>query len=253
MADDDTPASEPRTSARDRRRERAASKGSDKAGRTFKRYRVHAAIIVIFGAIVAVMAVQGGQGPNCPGHWHSSQDVFVHGERISFNHAKFTLEGGQGMPVSSHLHRGDDSMWHWEPSTAETCVPYGDALRFVDMELGNNRLALDGAHAELGQAGTYTNGDNGTLKVEHKVGEGEWETISVGALLDRQMRADERVLIHFDNETVSSQQLATMRSTAESHSIQSSSAGTGSYVPAIGVGILGLVVLGAWHALSKKA
>lgn len=252
MADDEPSG----PSARDRRRERAKANAPGSGARTFKRYRVHLVIVLIFGAIVTAMAVNGAKGADCPGHWHASQDVFVHGERISFNHPKFTLEGarsyGGSMPVSSHMHQGDDAMWHFEPSTPNTCIEFGDALRFVDMDLESGRLVLDGGHEALGQAGTYRNGENGTLQAEHKVGDGEWEDISISSLNRRQLRPDERVLIHFDNGTAD-QEL--MRSTAEAHSIQGSSGvGKGSgYVPAVGVGILGLVVLGAWHSLSRKA
>lgn len=247
MGDDET-----EMSARDRRREAAKARSGGTAGRTFKKYRVHVAILLIFGVIVAVMAVDAGKGTACPGHWHSSQDVFVHGERIGFNHPKFKLEGGQGMPVSSHMHQDSDAQWHWEPTTANTCIPYGDALRFVDMDLEPGRLVLDGAHADLGQAGTYRDGENGTLVAEHKVGDGDWEEISISRLVDRQMQPDERVLIRFDNGTTD---VAAMRQQAESHQIQGSSGGTGgtNYVPVFGVGLIGLVVLGAWHMLSRKA
>lgn len=244
-------------SARDRRRQRAKS-NAPAAGAALKRYRVHLIIVLVFGAIVAAMVVDGRSSAECPGHWHSSDDVFVHGQRVPFSHPKFTLEGsssyGGSMPVSSHKHQGDDFMWHFEPSTANTCVPYGDGLRFVDMELEPGRLVLDGAHAAP-YAGTYRDGENGTVRAEHCLGSAtsceEWQPISISRLLDRQLRPNERVIVWFGNETEAT---AEMRETASAHNIQGSSGvGGSSYVPAVGVGILGLVVLGAWHALSRKA
>jgi hypothetical protein len=199
--------------------------------------------------------VNGKTNEDCPGHWHSTQDVYVNGERISFSHPKFKLEGGQGMPVSSHMHQDSDAQMHFEPSTAHTCIPYGDFTRFIDMDLEPGKLTLDGAHAELGQAGTYRDNSTHTLRAEHCIGTAtscdDWENITISKLVKRQLQPNERVLIHYDNGTADE---AAMRQTATSHAIQGSSGGGGgsSLVPAVGVGILGLVVLGAWHAMSRR-
>lgn len=250
MADDDS-----RMTARDRRRQRAKSRGPD-TGATFKRYRVHLAIVLIFGAIVAAMVVSAQQSKGCPGHWHSTQDFFVNGERVSYLHPKYDLNGartyGGSMAVSAHMHNtgGNDYTWHFEPPTAQTCVEFSDALRVVDTRISDDTLTLDGQQSVTG---TFRAGDNGTtLQAYHKVGDGPWEDISMGRLNDRQLRPDERVIVVYGNETTND--LDAFKATAEGHTIESSSSVRGgSYVSAIGVGVIGLIVLGGWHALSRKA
>jgi hypothetical protein len=254
MADEASPG----PSARDRRRERAKAKPSDAAGRTFKRYRVHLVIVLLFGAIITVMAVNAQNGSSCPGHWHASQDVYVNGERVSYAHPKYDLSGsrqnGGSMSVSAHMHQnGGDFLWHFEPPVAKTCIPYERALDVVDTDLSEDRLVLDGAHEQLGLSGTFEVDDEHQLRAYHKVGEGGWQDISIGSLLRRQLVGDERVLIVYGNETGSA--LDPFKQVAEGHSIEGSSGGGGkdSLVPAFGVGLLGLAVLGVWHAMSKKA
>ena len=250
MAEDDAG-----MSARDRRRERAKSTAPSGAGRAFKQYRVHLVIVLVFGAILAVMATNAAQGTECPGHWHSTQDVYVNGQRVSYLHGKYDLNGarvnGGSMSVSAHMHntQGNDYTWHFEPPTAQTCIPFADALRVVDTEMSGDRLVLDGVQSITG---TFEANSTHTLRAFHRVGDGDWQDISIGRLNDRQLRANERVLLVFGNST---EDVSPFQAAADGRAIESSSGtgGSSTWVPVFGVGILGLVVLGAWHALSRKA
>lgn len=262
MADEpdapETPQPPPEPSARERRRARAEeTRGKGGLGRALRRYRIHFAILVVFGGISAALAINAGQPEGCPGHWHSSFDVFVEEEdgsahRIRFDRPKFTLEAGEGMPISSHLHRGSDWQWHFEKTASRSCTPFGDALEYVDAELAPGRLELKGAHAEFtpSQAATYT--DNGTrvVQAQHRLEGGSWEPIPVSRLVERQLQPDERVLILYGNFTTP--EMASLQQAADSHAIEDSLVAQKSYVPAVGVGLLGVVALWMWHAISRK-
>lgn len=218
----------------------------------WRHYKGHLVIFLVFAAIVTAMVVTANNAKPCPGHWHASQDVYVNGERMSYQHPKFTLEGRLGMPVSTHMHDGNDAMWHFEPQAGTQCSPFREALAFVDTDISPGKLVLDGVHEDLGQAGVFTDNGTSTLRAYHRVGGEDWQSISIPSLHGRQLQPDERVLIVYGNET--DDQLAPFKAKADGNEIQSSSRITGpSYVAATGVGLIGLIVLGAWHALSKKA
>ena len=249
MADDDAG-----MSARDRRRERAKASAGPDAGRTFKRYRVHLVIVLVFGTIITIMAVNASSGKECPGHWHSSQDVFVNGQRVAYTHGKYDLTSaaanGGSMSVSAHMHNtgGNDYQWHFEPPT-KRCVPFDDALRAIDTELGPDSLVLDGVQSVTG---TFRENATHSLRAYHRIGDGDWQDISIGRLADRQLVANERVIVVFGNST---EDVAPYQATADGHQIEGSS-GTGGndeWVPVVGVSILGIIVLGGWHGLNRKA
>lgn len=242
---------------RERRRSRASSGAGKPAGgpTLWKRYKVHVIILVIFGGLATAMAVNASQTQDCPGHWHSTMDVYVNGDRVTFNDPKYDLNGaranGGSMSLAAHMHQPDDAMWHWEPVGAD-CIPLGDVLDVIDMELTSSKLVLDGAHEKYGDAGTFTENETHKLSAWHRIGEGDWEEISIRKILDRQAQPDERQLIVFGNET--EEQMAPFRAKADSNNLQGSSGGQGgaSYVPVVGVSIMGLVALGVWHSLSRK-
>ena len=255
----DEPETDAPMTARERRRSRAqSSKPKGGGGRTaWQRYKVHVIILLIFGGLATAMAVNAAQTQECPGHWHSTMDFYVNGDRISFNHARYHLEGSQAgsggsMSLRIHMHSGNDAMWHWEPQGGAECIDFEESLGLVDVDLSRNRLVLDGAHEELGQAGTFQANDTHQLQVWHRVGDGEWEKTSVGAVKDRQQKPDERLLIVFGNETEA--QLAPFQAKADANQLHPSSGGQGgaSYVPVVGVSIMGLIALGVWHSLSRK-
>lgn len=249
----DEPETDAPMTARERRRSRAQTSKPKAGGRTvWQRYKVHVIIVLIFGGLAAAMAVNASQTQACPGHWHSTVDVYVNGHRVAFTQQKYTYqqEGGS-LPLRTHMHRGNDAMWHWEPQGGAECIDLKEALDLVDVSLSKDRLVLDGAHAELGNAGTFEANGTHQLSVWHRVGAGEWERATTG-IQHRQQKPDERVLIVFGNET--EEQLAPFKAKADSNQLHPSSGGQGgaSYVPVVGVSIMGLVALGVWHSLSRK-
>jgi hypothetical protein len=254
----DEPETDAPMTARERRRSRAqSSKPKGQGGRTvWQRYKVHVIIVLIFGGLAAAMAVNASQTKECPGHWHSTMDVYVNGQRVSFNHQKYDLNGasrnGGSMSLAMHMHQPDDALWHWEPQGGADCAELRDALEHVDMELTSSRLVLDGAHEQLGLSGTFTENETHKLSAWHRIGDGEWEEMGINALLGRQPQPDERQLIVFGNQT--EEQMAPFRAKADANNLQGSSGSQGgaSYVPVVGVSIMGLVALGVWHSLSRK-
>lgn len=242
-------------SQRERRRSRQGV-GSERRQLAWRHYRAHLVILLVFGGIVTTMVVAARGAESCPGHWHSTVDVFVDGKRVSYAHPKFTLEGsaanGGSMSGGSHMHQGEDWMWHFEAVAGTTCTELGKALRSVDTELSPGRLVLDGGHEDLNQAGTYVANDTATLRAWHRSGSGDWQTIGINALAHRQLKGDERVIVVYGNDT--DEGIAAFQAKAEANSMQGSTPERGpSYVAATGVAIMGLIVLGAWHALSRKA
>lgn len=249
----DEPETDAPMTARERRRSRAQSSKPKASGTAWRRYKVHLIIVLIFGGLATAMAVNASQTQDCPGHWHSTMDVYVNGARVSFNHPKYDLNGaranGGSMSMAMHMHQPDDAMWHWEPVGAD-CAELRDALRHVDMELTSSRLVLDGAHEQLGVSGTFTENETHKLSAWHRIGDGEWEEMSISRILGRQPQPDERQLIVFGNET----DVTPFQAKADSNNLQGSSGSQGgaSYVPVVGVSIMGLVALGVWHSLSRK-
>ncbi len=154
-------------------------------------------ILVLIGGVTAIVAYQMNK-PDCPGHWHSTFQVYVDDERISYSHPAFDLSGDT--PMSSHLHQPNDNMWHFEPNPKE-CIGFAVPLGHVDTKVSSGKLVLSGHHDSLGQAGTYTNEGNRTLQIFHAPDGENWQSISSGKLNKRQLLDGERVLILFGNYT----------------------------------------------------
>jgi hypothetical protein len=242
-------------SPRERRRSRAASHKPSGTSVAWKRYRVHLVIVLVLAAILTAMVVNARDTKDCPGHWHSTMDVYVNGQRVSFKSPKYDLNGGGSggsMGLSIHMHQPDDAMLHWEPQGAIECIPFREALSKVDMELTSTQLVLDGAHEQLGLSGTFKADAQHNLTAWHRVGDdGSWEKVSISKVLSSQQQRGERLLIVYGNETEA--QLAPYQAKADGNNIQQNSEPAGvSYVPVIGVSIMGLVALAVWHALSRK-
>ncbi|HLF17021.1 MAG TPA: hypothetical protein VI796_06300 [Candidatus Thermoplasmatota archaeon] len=254
-------------SARERRRERARQSAPGQVGATLRHYRGHAIIFLAFAAVVGFMAVSAGEVIHCPGHWHARMDFYVNDRPVNFAHPKFTLEGGQGMPVSSHMHQGSEGTWHFEPVGGRECGRFRDALSYVDIEMTDSSLVLDGAHTSLGQAGTFGVDANHALRVFHIVAEASednpngsvltgaepWSEVAPSEILGHQLKQWERVLVLYGNYTDA--EVADLQQTVGQRLVPYNDGalyGTKSMVPAVGVAIIGLVVLGGWNALSKK-
>jgi hypothetical protein len=150
-----------------------------------------------------------------------SFDLYVNGTRVSFAHPKYTLEGRQGMTVETHLHQGNDWQWHFEPLGAERCIPLSTALAHVDAELASDRLVLDGAHAEMGQAGTFRTGAGLVLEAHHRLAEGAWEPIGIADVASAQPARGERVVVAFGSPPADD--WAAWQAAADARTLQASS------------------------------
>lgn len=155
----------------------------------------------------------GGEPPptqrpgGCPGHWHSTMKVFVHGAEVSFGN--YSLEDGN-TPVSAHLHRNDvKHKWHWEPPQGRRCIPFAQAAAHVGMDLSPGRLVLWGEHA--GRDGTYTEDGAVRLRAFSRLPDAEWAPFPVAQLDEAQLADGERLLIlfgdHGDDEVAAFQAL----------------------------------------------
>ena len=239
--------------ARERRRQRAeANRSGPGAGAALKRFRVPLVIVLLWGAGVAIAVTTADANQDCPGHWHSSMSVFVEGDRVLFTpNPSYTLEGGT-MPMSTHMHRGSESLWHFEPTKRE-CIPLGDALKRVEMDIGPGRLELSGDyHQQSGWGGTHT--DNGTHSVQAwiKEWEGDWEAISIKKLDAMQVPDGAEVIIAYGdaNETA----LATLQSQATPNTQTPAPGGSGSGLPLgplFGLTAFALVGLLVWRSFTK--
>lgn len=251
MADEGSPGDE-RMSPRERRAQRASAQagGGRGGGVNWKRYRVHIIIILLWAVATAGIVAADKYGQDCPGHWHSTMDVWVDGQKVVLAHPKFQLEGNQGMPISTHMHRGSEGVWHFEPSPSR-CIDFEEALGYVDIDLQSDRMVLDGAHADLGQDGTFVEGGNNTLTAYYKPYGGSWHTISSSRLNNRQLADGSSVLILYGdyNETqVQEYQDTTiplpgnLRPAGDKFPL----------VPVMGVTILAVVILAVWNGMSRK-
>lgn len=150
---------------------------------------------------------------DCPGHWHSTFTLFVHGERVLFTpNPAYTLEGGT-MPVRTHMHRGAESLWHFEPNTGTECIPMADALAVIDIQLEPGRLEFASTYyLENELNATYSEGNGMQLQAWIRSWQGEWTPISIKELVASQVSDGSEVLVLFGkydaNDVVEFQQQA---------------------------------------------
>ncbi len=184
------------TDARDRRRERAESKKKVDVGATIKKLRVPIVIVILWAAIVGFNVAQGqgligDNAENCPGHWHSTMDFFVDGERVAFPQGPYKISGEGGkLPLSSHMHAPDDRTWHWEPSTV-TCLDFRDAMDKVDVDMRSDAISFDGSQTITG---TFVNNETHSWKAYTSEYEAGWETSTISKISGRQLLDGERVV-----------------------------------------------------------
>lgn len=248
--------------ARERRRQRheqTAPKAS--VGKTLKTYRVPIVIVVIWAAIVGFNVAQaegaiGSIGPDCPGHWHATFDIFVDGQHVAFvdNPAyRITGEGGT-LPLETHMHRGQDRVWHFEPSV-ERCIDLGDAAARVDVTWTSDSLSLSGSyHDSRGWGGTHSDGDNGTLQFWVHGWNGEWKQVTGPQLADKQAPDGEQVLILFgDLDAATVQQLQAAATPIPSNLQPHAAEGEFPFVPVMAATLFAGLALYLWAVTTRKA
>lgn len=185
---------------RERRRQQSSARGG--GGPPIKWGKIVLALLLLAGvtAVVGVPFIYNDllRDEGCPGHWHSTMKAFVNGTEVDFT--AYNLESGR-TPLSSHFHRNDARYkWHFEPATVR-CIEFREAASYIDLELHGDRIVLDGLHATAPWGGTHMTDANNTVQALHKVGDGEWRSIGIGDLNDRQLRDGEQLLILYGQYT----------------------------------------------------
>lgn len=243
--------------ARERRRERAQQKkGRGESRRIWNRFKVHLVIVLLWLAIVGVVWAATPDEHKCPGHWHSTMDVYVDGQAVSFDHPSFTIEQNPDMPFSTHMHRGSPGLWHFEPQGGRDCIDLSRALTHVGMGLSGSRLELTGVHESLNPAAAGVHEENETheLRAWHKVRDGPWEEIDPGRLADRQPKDFERMVIAFGDLT---EEQITQFQEQSSDPAQGADAPPEEkpekpWLPIMGITIIAIIALVVWSNLQRK-
>jgi hypothetical protein len=250
------------TDARERRRQRHEQETrKHRPGQKLKQWRIPIIIVLLWGAIVAynVAASEGAfgdPGPDCPGHWHVTFDVFVDGQRVAFvdNPAyRITGEGGT-LPLETHMHQGQDRIWHFEPAVPR-CIDLGDAAERVDVTWTADSLTLAGAyHESRGWGGTHVDGVNGTLAFwVHDFG-GEWREVRGPDLAGRQPPDGQQVLIVFgDASAATLGQLQAAATPIPGNLEPRIATGEFPFVPVMAATIFAALALYLWFAATKKS
>jgi hypothetical protein len=219
MADDD------KMTVRERRAQHAREQARKDAPKNLARKAaVPALIILVLAAVATGFYFTNKNAQDCPGHFHSTFGVFVPGDNGTFEKVDFAAprapNGGAyydfgnapGFSLSIHMHqsggeRGTSeqgpSQFHFEPPTANTCVPLEDALDAIDVKLSDTRLELDGGHQQLDQDGTWTEPGSGNETVRFLVQDkdGSWSEPSYSSWRGKQLPDGWSVLIAFGDYT----------------------------------------------------
>jgi hypothetical protein len=138
MADDLSP--------RERRRARAKTRGLDLS---WARHLIIPAIIILVLASVVAMVVyqdRASSRTDCPGHWHTTFNVYVNGQVVDFHQPPFMLQGdrpgGGEMPISMHMHYPDDDILHYEP-TVPDCMSVRETFDRLGIGLNRNSMSIE--------------------------------------------------------------------------------------------------------------
>ncbi len=237
-----------------RQRSNQTEKPGFDAKKLWNTFKVPVVVLLIWGAVVGVMVTQAYTGELCPGHWHSTMDVYIDGEPLRFDHPAWTLEGRQGMPLRSHMHQGSPGIWHWEPQGSSICIPFNEGASHADLELQDDRLILNDRHADVGQDGEYVDGADGKqLVVYMKPWGGDWEEVEAGWFADRQMMDGEKVIIAYGTPEDTEMGLVTSMTTPLSDSLQPNDTGRQfPVIPVVGISVIALVFLAIWNNIRSK-
>lgn len=147
--------------------------------------------------------------PDCPGHWHSTFQVYMDGHRIPFARKVF-LESPSGIP-NFDLH-GDDQIMHYHPPISHyRCIPLSTFMHQLGIALDDDSITFNeyfGANA-----GTYHNNATHELRVYYSEYNGTWNRVLWSDVSDQQMLPGAKVLISFGqwSDVELERQLASVR------------------------------------------
>lgn len=170
MSDDDMTQREKRL-----QRHKAESR-KDRPKQVAKTYGIWLLVLLVVGGAGYALYQFAGNGPDCPGHWHATFEVYVPGpngqpQRIDMasprapnGAAYYDLNsGGAGFGLEVHMHQsgpeaGDaaqqPAQWHFEKDTV--CVGVKTALHAVEIDASATGLHIYGAHAQVHQDHDWT-------------------------------------------------------------------------------------------------
>lgn len=217
MADDD------KMTVRERRAQHAREQARKDAPKNLARKAfVPVLILLVLGAVATGFYFTNKNAQDCPGHFHGTFGIFIPGENGTFERVDFASpraatgrqyydfggSGGAPFSLSVHMHQtGPESgaigasQLHFEPPTANSCVPLEDALRALEVEASNTRLELKGAHAQVDQDGTWTASGNQTVHFYVQDDKGVWSDATVSAWRGKQLPDGYAFLLAFGNYT----------------------------------------------------
>src|SRR5688572_27569441 len=203
MADDE------KLTVRERRAQHAKQQARKDAPKNLvRKAALPALIVLILAGIATGFYFTNKNAQDCPGHFHATFGIFIPDGNGSFEKvdmasprsgnggAYYDFGNSQGFSLSIHMHQSGaeqgssalgPSQFHFEPPTANTCVPLEDALQAIEIEASDSRLELKGAHAQVGQDGTWTKSGNETMHVYYQDPSGDWSKSSYSAWDDRQL------------------------------------------------------------------
>lgn len=248
-----------------------ANQGPDASGPSaadkLKVWKVPIIILLIWGLIVGynVAVAKGvigevGIGEECPGHWHSTLDVQIDGELLSYRPLASDPEvrGGASAltsassPRAPGMHIHDDSgILHYHPSSPR-CIALEDALDHLGLTVTSDSLTVSSIYPE---SGTYGPDSNHTVRVFYQPFDKSWREVSNTKLLDEQMANGDRMVIAVDDGSASmSSYTDNARQLTENYQPPSEDGGLGDrFVPIMAVTLLAAVALFVWNSFRQKA
>jgi hypothetical protein len=187
MADDD------KMTVRERRAQHAREQARKDAPKNLvRKAAVPAIIVLVLAGVAAGFYFTNKNAQDCPGHFHATFGIFIPGENGTFEKVDFARPrapsgrayydfGSNGAPfsLSTHMHQSGSeqgssllgpSQLHFEPPTANTCVPLEDVLHALEVEVSGSGIELKGGHAQVGQDGEH----RGTVTFLFQDKDGTW-------------------------------------------------------------------------------
>ena len=190
MASDDVRRMRQERAAKNRRKALPAKAG--------KRILIAAIALLAVAGIVYAFQQSAETRGNCPGHWHSTFQIFVDGERVPFPQPPYLMAPQGKLPMRVHMHTPSQEILHFEPPQPE-CMGTAEAFEIVDVELGATTMTIGEDHGPL--AGTYENEGNNTLRFFVQPRDGTMSETTWGDLDGRQLENGEKLLIAYGQYT----------------------------------------------------